>query len=89
MGWTSDYPINQLPENISNLFINEAKYLFHDIKNNKLKVVLIPAQKPRFIYHKIRVAVTTTLNGTENCMGNLTILGEIVQKNHYLEFLKI
>ena len=55
---TSDYSINQLPENICNLFINEAKYLFHDIKNNKLKVVLVLAPKLHFIYHKIRIAVS-------------------------------
>ena len=54
MEWDSFSPVKLLPDNIRDLFTEEAGYLFHDLKDNRLEVVLISAPGPRFSGHKIR-----------------------------------
>ncbi len=52
--WTCQKPILFLPNQIKNLFKSEASYLLQDLKENNLKVVLVPAPNPNFDSHKIR-----------------------------------
>ena len=52
--WNYKQPINYLPEKIKNLFVEQANYLLHELENNKLKVVLVPAPDPHHIGHMIR-----------------------------------
>ena len=54
MEWDSFSPVKLLPDNIRDLFTEEAGYLLHDLNNNRLEVVLISAPDPRFSGHKIR-----------------------------------
>ncbi|MBU4456776.1 MAG: hypothetical protein KKA65_04705, partial [Nanoarchaeota archaeon] len=55
MSWNSDIPIKELPRNIRTFFLKEANYLFKDLKNNKLVVILVNAPEPKHCGHKIRV----------------------------------
>ena len=59
MQWNSDLPISYLPQEISEVFSNEANYLLKDLKENKLIVELIPAPDPKHIDHKIRVVTNS------------------------------
>lgn len=54
MLWDSEQPIKELPSHIRKYFLQEAKYLFEDLEENQLKVVLVPAPNPCFSGHKIR-----------------------------------
>ena len=53
--WTSKKSTRELPREIRKYFIEEAKFLHNDLKQNKLSVSLIDAPYPRFEGHKIRV----------------------------------
>ena len=52
--WTPERPINELPEEISDIFQERAKFLYKELKNHHLDVVLIPAPDPHFEGHCIR-----------------------------------
>lgn len=58
MDWSTEQPINELPNGIKEIFRDEAKFLYHNLLTNQLKVILIPAPDPHFPSHKIRVAVS-------------------------------
>ena len=53
--WTPKNPTREIPTDIRKYFIEEAKFLHSDLKQNKLSVVLVPAPYERFEGHKIRV----------------------------------
>lgn len=54
MDWSPDRPINELSENIRRFYIENAKFLYNDLKSNRLEVILIPAPKPMHRSHMIR-----------------------------------
>src|SRR3989344_6521420 len=53
MSWNAYHPIIFLPEKIRNYIQSEANYLYADLKNNQNTTTLIPADKPKFLGHKI------------------------------------
>jgi len=54
MAWDPHYPIVQLPKKIRKFYTQEADYLYSDLLNNKLTIVLIPAPDPRHDCHMVR-----------------------------------
>ena len=46
--WTPEKPIKILPENIKKYFIEEADYLYNDLKEKKLHKIHMPAYAPAF-----------------------------------------
>ncbi|NCC70832.1 hypothetical protein EOM09_04570 [bacterium] len=55
MIWSPKKEIAKLPEEIKPYYLSEAEYLFEDLRNNKLKIVLIPAPRKIHQMHMIRV----------------------------------
>lgn len=53
MDWNAHQPIILLPEIIRRYFQSEANYLYADLKNNKIKVTLLPASNQKFLSHKV------------------------------------
>ena len=53
--WTFEKRLELLPEKIRAYFIDYAKILNYELKNQHLKVVLAPAPNPKHADHKIRV----------------------------------
>ena len=54
MIWDYDRPIKELPENLRHYYVEEANFLFNDLTDNPLNVVLIPAPDPAHSGHMIR-----------------------------------
>ncbi|MDD5012527.1 MAG: hypothetical protein PHQ66_02690 [Candidatus Nanoarchaeia archaeon] len=54
--WTPEKRLAYLPIFPRKNFIEEAEFLYNDLLNNRLKVVLIPAPIPKHSDHKIRFA---------------------------------
>jgi hypothetical protein len=52
--WTPERPIRELPEEISDIFVDKSRFLYQDLQEHRLKVVLIPAPEPHFEGHCIR-----------------------------------
>lgn len=59
MGWDPLQPVKRLPKNVQNYFVGEATYLLHDLRQNRLEVILIPAPEPKHHSHKIRAVQHT------------------------------
>ncbi len=55
MVWDADKPIRYWPAPIRKYFKEEAKFLYHHLELNKLKIILIPAPEQKHCGHKIRV----------------------------------
>ena len=53
--WTVDQPLKGLEKEIAAYFTDQAGFLSQQLKDNRLKVVLIPAPESRHYGHKIRV----------------------------------
>jgi hypothetical protein len=56
--WNAEKSVALLPEFVREKIADEASILYHDLKNNKLKVVLVPAPQQRHADHMIRTAVS-------------------------------
>ena len=56
MEWNTNKAVKELPEIIAKSFQKEADYLYEELQTNRLSVILIPAPKPSFSNHKIRIA---------------------------------
>ena len=54
-GFDVEKPIKFLPEDVASMFRLEAKWLYRDLTENLLKVVLRPAYQERYNGHMIRV----------------------------------
>lgn len=55
--WKPDLPIKQLErERIINHYITLAETLYQDLEQNRLEVILIPAPRPAYFGHMVRVA---------------------------------
>jgi hypothetical protein len=54
--WTPEKRLSYLPDFPRNLFITDAEFLYGELMDNKLKVVLSPAPSPQHADHKIRIA---------------------------------
>ncbi len=54
MTWDVDRQIKYLPAEIAVVFAEEAKRLYSDLLENRLNVVLVPAQRERYEGHMIR-----------------------------------
>ena len=52
--WVPEQRLISLPKRIRGCFSEHADYLFNDLRENRLEVVLIPASEPKFSGHKIR-----------------------------------
>jgi len=55
MVWDADKPISYWPAAIRKYFRDEAKFLYHHLEQNKLKIILIPAPEQKHCGHKIRM----------------------------------
>lgn len=58
MLWSVEYPINLLPEDVNVLFRSEANFLYNNLLNNGLIVVLLPAPDPKYVGHMVRYTVS-------------------------------
>jgi len=56
--WNSDYSIGFLPQGIKDLFRERADSLYHDLRSNRLEVILVPAPFPKHQDHMIRVVAS-------------------------------
>lgn len=54
MTWSPELPVHELPKILQKYFVVEARYLLADLRQNRLEVVLIPAQNPKHHSHKVR-----------------------------------
>ena len=54
MVWGPEKPVKELPDYIREAFLDEAQALYHDLKHNRLTVILVPAPDPRHSGHMIR-----------------------------------
>ena len=57
--WTPEQPLRELERGIAAYFVDHAKFLSQELKNNRLKVILIPAPDPKHYGHKIRAVENT------------------------------
>lgn len=54
ISWNPDFPVRYLDQKINVYFREHANYLLQYLKNNILRVVLIPASEKKFHGHMIR-----------------------------------
>ena len=54
LDWNVEKQIMYLPEEIAGVFSREAERLYSDLRENRLKVVLVPARVERYEGHMIR-----------------------------------
>ena len=54
MTWTPDQPTIDLPESIRGFYVEEADFLYQDLRANRLEVILVPAPEPKHCGHMIR-----------------------------------
>ena len=54
MRWTTDRTIRSLPGIIMDIFVHEADSLYNELLNNKLRIILVPVEDPKFEGHKKR-----------------------------------
>ena len=54
MVWDCDRPIKELPENLRHYYVEEANFLFNDLTDNPLTILLVPAPDPAHSGHMIR-----------------------------------
>jgi hypothetical protein len=54
MGWETDLPVNELPDDLQQMYVVYAKFLLGDILSRTPPVMLLPAPEPKFSGHKVR-----------------------------------
>ena len=52
--WTPEQPLKKLERKIASYFSEQADFLYQELRNNQLKVILIPAPEQKHFEHKIR-----------------------------------
>lgn len=55
--WTPERPLKELNEEILEEYIQHADFLYRDLRENKLTIVLAPASEPKHCLHMIRKTV--------------------------------
>ena len=57
--WTPEYSIRDLPGEVRQIFLEEANSLLQSLKNNRLRVILVPYDDYRYADRKIRAVETS------------------------------